>query len=98
MARGPDEQVREHMREFRMRRGIKEPAEVPSLGPNGYASGVASEGETLVTFRAWRYQWQEVEIEERFSISEDKRGLRYSLQIQGPKGKKDSFEMEFECP
>lgn len=57
----------------------------------------AWEGETLVTFGIWRYQWHELEIEERFSVSEHKRKLRYSQQIQGPKGKNESFSMDFDC-
>ena len=58
---------------------------------------MASEGETLVTFTIWRYQWHELEIEERFSVSGDKGRLLYSQEIQGPKGKRESFEIDFDC-
>jgi hypothetical protein len=95
-AKGPEEAI-EHMREQVRRSGITAPQMFPTFYSHQKASGVASEGETLVAFTIWRHQWHELEIEERFSLSEDKSKLRYSHQIQGPKGKKESFEIEFEC-
>jgi hypothetical protein len=96
-ARGPDEHVTEQMRQHLARTGMTGPQAFPTLYSHRKVSGVASEGETLVTFTIWRYQWHELEIEERFSLSEDKIKLLYSQQIQGPKGKKESFQIDFDC-
>lgn len=93
LARDPEERTRQLL----TRRRIKAPQTFPSLGASRYASGVAWEGETLVTFGIWRVNWHELEFEERFSLSEDKHRLQYSLQIQGPRGKKESFEIDFDC-
>jgi hypothetical protein len=97
IARGPDEHVMEQMSEHLARTGMTATQAFPTLNSHRTASGVASEGETLVTFTIWRYQWHELEIEERFSLAEDKRKLLYSQQIQGPKGKKVGFEIDFDC-
>jgi hypothetical protein len=95
---GEDIEHIEHVRTILARRGIKAPEGFPSLDDAfREASGDALEGETLVTYRIWRFQWHELEIEERFRISEDERKLQYSQQIQGPKGKKESFEIDFDC-
>jgi hypothetical protein len=97
IARGPEEHVMEEMREHLARTGMTATQAFPTRYSHRKASGVASEGETLVTFTIWRYQWHELEMEERFSLSEDKRKLLYSQQIQGPKGKKVGFEIDFDC-
>jgi hypothetical protein len=98
IAKGPDEHFTEQMREHLARSGMTAPQAFPTLYSHRKASGVASEGETSVTFTIWRYQWHELEIEERFSLSEDKHKLLYSQQIQGPKGKKERYEIDFDCP
>lgn len=100
IARDPIEDVEhlEHMRSIFAKRGIKAPEPFPRPdGAFGYASGVAVEGETLVIFEVSRFKWHELEIKERFSISEDKSKLLYSQQIQGPKGKQESFAIDFDC-
>jgi len=95
-AKGPEEAI-EHLREQMKKSGMTAPQTFPAFYSHRKVSGAASEGETFVTFTIWRYQWHELEIEERFSLSEDKRKLLYSQQIQGPKGKKENFEIDFDC-
>jgi hypothetical protein len=72
---------------------------LPNSDPraNCDAAGSAWEGGTEIIYRILKVQWQELEIEERFSINDDESKLRYSHQVRGPDGKKESFEIEFEC-
>jgi hypothetical protein len=68
-----------------------------NTGSNRFASGIAWEDDTFVTFRICRRQWHELEIEERLRISEDKARLTYSQHVQGPGGKVERFEIKFPC-
>jgi len=95
-ARGSEEAI-EHKREQRKAHGMTPPQSFPTLYSHRKVSDSATEGETLVTFTIWRVHWHNTEIEERFSLSEDKRTLLYSQQIQGPHGKKENFEIDFDC-
>ena len=61
------------------------------------ASWFVVEGETLVTFRICRRHGHELEIEERFRVSEKDGTLQYSQQVKGPKGKTDTYAIEFDC-
>ncbi len=92
MALPPPVPPMEHLQ----KRGLPMPSR-DDLDANRYASGVAWEGETRVIFKIMRIHRQELQIEERFSISEDKSKLRYSHQVLGAKGKKDTFEIGFKC-
>ena len=63
---------------------------------DGMASMSTSEGETLVTLEIHTFRGHRLEIEERLRLSEDKKLLVYSQQINGPEGKRGRYEMEFE--
>jgi len=85
-----------HFRELVATGGPKIPI---AFSPDDYreSSGEAWEGETLVIFRICRLQQHDLEIEERFSLSEDKSKLLYSQQVHGPNGNNESFDVKFEC-
>jgi hypothetical protein len=78
-------------------RGADLPEAFSALDSFRSASGVAQEGEVLVTFTIHRMRAQEVEVEERFSLSSDKDKLRYSVQVKAPGGKEARREFEFDC-
>ncbi len=61
------------------------------------ASWFVVEGDTLVTFRIWCRHGHELEIEERFRVSEKDGTLQYSQQVKGPNGKTDTYAIEFDC-
>ena len=99
-AKDPSEQMSKHFAErakHLAERGIDPSRARQGLDRLRGASWFTFEGETLVTFRMQRFDWQELEIEERFSLSEDKAKLRYAQEIQGPKVKKEHYTIDFEC-
>ena len=79
-------------------KGGKSPLPLSSPETDRSASWFAVEGETLVTYRICRRQGHELEIEERFRISEDKSKLQYSQQVQGPQGRIETYKIDFDCP
>jgi len=68
------------------------------VSPEGDASFSMSgwEGNTLVKVEHRVFRGHKLEIEERFSISGDKKLLRYSQMVKGPAGEQNSHEIEFE--
>ena len=63
---------------------------------DGAASMTGSEGETLVKVELRVFRGYKLELEERLRISDDRNSLLYSQRIKGPKGKEDSYEIEFD--
>ena len=76
--------------------GFGRPASSFRSGMDREASWFVVEGETLVTFRICRRHGHELEIEERFRVSEKDGTLQYSQQVKGPKGKRDTYAIEFD--
>jgi hypothetical protein len=54
------------------------------------------DGSTLVNFEIRIFRGHRLELEERLSLSEDKKSLLYAQQIKGPQGKESRYEIQFD--
>jgi hypothetical protein len=65
------------------------------LDGDGMASMHTTDGPALVTFEIRIFHGYRLEREERLCLSDDKKLLLYGQQINGPDGKENRYEMEF---